>query len=76
MGITHDEIFKNILWVLDFRISKILFRKFPVMKYRYEEDEEPDEFFVPYCWSIIYNSCPHIGWDVANVRLFSIDSYV
>ena len=52
------------------------FRKFPVMKYRYEEDDEPDEFFVPYCWSIIYNSAPHIGWDIANVRLFSIDSYV
>jgi len=46
------------------------------MKYRYEEDDEPDEFFVPYCWSIIYNSAPHIGWDIANVRLFSIDSYV
>ena len=46
------------------------------MKYRYEEDEEPDEFFIPYCWSIIYNASPHVGWDVANVRLFSIDSYV
>ena len=42
------------------------FRKFPVMKYRYEEDDEPDEFFVPYCWSIIYNSAPHIGWDIAK----------
>ena len=42
----------------------------------FSEDQEPDEFFVPYCWSIILDSAPHIGWDVANVRLFSIDSYV
>jgi len=51
-------------------------RSFPVMKYQYEEDQEPDQFFVPYCWSIILAQAPHIGWDVANVRLFSIDSYV
>lgn len=51
-------------------------RKFPVMKYRYEEDDEPDEFFIPYCWSIIYNASPHTGWDISYIRLFSIDSYV
>ncbi|XP_038217842.1 dymeclin [Zerene cesonia] len=36
-------------------------KKFPDLKFRYVEEERPEEFFTPYVWSLI-SSCGNIYW--------------
>ncbi|PAA55814.1 hypothetical protein BOX15_Mlig005385g3, partial [Macrostomum lignano] len=31
-------------------------KKFPEPKYKYVEEESPDEFFIPYIWALVYRS--------------------
>ncbi|KAH9636902.1 hypothetical protein HF086_011738 [Spodoptera exigua] len=36
-------------------------KKFPDLKFRYVEEERPEEFFTPYVWSLV-NSCGGVYW--------------
>jgi hypothetical protein len=29
-------------------------QKFPELKFKYVEEDQPEEFFVPYVWSLVY----------------------
>jgi len=29
-------------------------KKFPELKFKYVEEDQPEEFFVPYVWSLVY----------------------
>eukprot|EP00164_Ancoracysta_twista_P002062 GFYU01002715.1.p1 GENE.GFYU01002715.1~~GFYU01002715.1.p1 ORF type:complete len:719 (-),score=191.50 GFYU01002715.1:170-2326(-) len=42
--------------------------QFPDLKFRYEQEENPEDFFVPYCWALIIN---HAGvhWDKSRMQL-------
>lgn len=51
-------------------------KQFPPLKFHYEEDQNPEKFFVPYTWSVIYRSFSQIGWDVAKVQLFEADAFL
>nr|XP_038025587.1 dymeclin-like isoform X2 [Anas platyrhynchos] len=37
-------------------LPKDRLRKFPELKFKYVEEEQPEEFFIPYVWSLVYNS--------------------
>ena len=39
-------------------------------KYIYEEVENPESFFLPYIWSMTYDSTPDIWWDANRILLF------
>ena len=47
-------------------------RKFPDLKFRYLEEESPDDFFVPYVWSLVFNKSG-IYWNPGCVQLFSLE---
>ncbi|XP_069779964.1 dymeclin isoform X1 [Narcine bancroftii] len=55
-------------------LPKDKLRKFPELKFKYVEEEQPEEFFVPYIWSLVYNSTAELYWDPQQVQLFSMDS--
>lgn len=31
-------------------------QKFPELKFRYVEEEQPEEFFIPYVWSMVHST--------------------
>jgi len=36
--------------------SKVELKKFPELKFRYVEEEQPESFFVPYVWSMVHGA--------------------
>ncbi|KAL7303253.1 hypothetical protein TKK_0004452 [Trichogramma kaykai] len=44
-------------------------RKFPELKFKYVEEEQPEEFFIPYVWSVVYQSAL-LHWSAENIKLF------
>lgn len=38
--------------------------------YRYEEEAEPEQFFIPYIWKLIYEQTPDFCWKVDKITLF------
>lgn len=49
------------------------FKKFPDLRFKYVEEDQPEEFFVPYIWSIVYKSS-NLFWDLQKVALFQFNS--
>lgn len=45
-------------------------KKFPDLKYRYVEDENTIDFFVPYAWRLIYENAG-IFFEPKIIRLFN-----
>ncbi|XP_074021737.1 dymeclin isoform X6 [Numenius arquata] len=48
--------------------------KFPELKFKYVEEEQPEEFFIPYVWSLVYNSAVALYWNPHDIQLFTMDS--
>ena len=40
---------------------------FPDLKFRYVEEDQPEEFFVPYVWTIVFKSSP-LHWDHSKIH--------
>ncbi|XP_078275492.1 dymeclin isoform X2 [Rhinoraja longicauda] len=55
-------------------LPKDKLKKFPELKFKYVEEEQPEEFFVPYVWSLAYNSTAELYWNPQQVQLFTMDS--
>nr|XP_047935720.1 dymeclin isoform X3 [Anser cygnoides] len=55
-------------------LPKDRLRKFPELKFKYVEEEQPEEFFIPYVWSLVYNSAVALYWNPRNIQLFTMDS--
>lgn len=49
-------------------------QKFPELKFKYVEEEQPEEFFIPYVWSLVYNSAVALYWNPRDIQLFTMDS--
>ncbi|XKL64792.1 hypothetical protein PGB90_004878 [Kerria lacca] len=45
-----------------------LLKKFPDLKFKYVEEEKPEEFFIPYVWSLVGKSSG-IHWNAALYKL-------
>ena len=56
------------------RLILFLLQKFPELKFKYVEEEQPEEFFIPYVWSLVYNSAVGIYWNPQDIQLFTMDS--
>ncbi|KAM9261923.1 dymeclin isoform 2-T2 [Morus bassanus] len=48
--------------------------RFPELKFKYVEEEQPEEFFIPYVWSLVYNSAVALYWNPHDIQLFTMDS--
>uniref|UniRef100_A0A8C5M575 Dymeclin n=1 Tax=Leptobrachium leishanense TaxID=445787 RepID=A0A8C5M575_9ANUR len=55
-------------------LPKDRLRKFPELKFKYVEEEQPEEFFIPYVWSLVYNSAVGLYWRPQDIQLFTMDS--
>nr|XP_012420757.1 PREDICTED: dymeclin isoform X2 [Odobenus rosmarus divergens] len=55
-------------------LPKDRLKKFPELKFKYVEEEQPEEFFIPYVWSLVYNSAVGLYWNPQDIQLFTLDS--
>ncbi len=51
-----------------------LLQKFPELKFKYVEEEQPEDFFIPYVWSLVFNSGVGLYWNSQGIELFIMDS--
>lgn len=49
-------------------------QKFPELKFKYVEEDQPEDFFIPYVWSLVFNSAVGLHWSPHGIELFSMDS--
>lgn len=61
--------FLLILW----RRCFLSLQKFPELKFKYVEEEQPEEFFIPYVWSLVYKSST-LYWNADHIQLFHPES--
>nr|XP_046225405.1 dymeclin-like [Oncorhynchus gorbuscha] len=54
-------------------LPKDRFKKFPELKFRYVEEDQPEDFFIPYVWSLVFNSGVGLNWSPTGIELFSMD---
>eukprot|EP00063_Salmo_salar_P005669 XP_013980504.1 PREDICTED: dymeclin-like isoform X2 [Salmo salar] len=55
-------------------LPKDRLKKFPELKFRYVEEDQPEDFFIPYVWSLVFNSGVGLNWSPTGIELFSRDS--
>ncbi|RXN34197.1 dymeclin isoform X1 [Labeo rohita] len=55
-------------------IMQNLDTKFPELKFKYVEEEQPEDFFIPYVWSLVFNSGVGLYWNSQGIELFGMDS--
>ncbi|XP_053505017.1 dymeclin [Ictalurus furcatus] len=55
-------------------LPKDRLKKFPELKFKYVEEDQPEDFFIPYVWSLVFNSGVGLYWNSQGVELFSMDS--
>ncbi|XP_014680690.1 PREDICTED: dymeclin-like [Priapulus caudatus] len=48
-------------------------KKFPELKFKYVEEDQPEEFFIPYVWSLVYQSSD-LYWNPTLVQLFTLQT--
>ncbi|XP_059158576.1 dymeclin-like isoform X2 [Physella acuta] len=56
---------------LTFKKEKL--KKFPELKFKYVEEESPEEFFIPYVWSLVYHSS-NMFFNANRILLFSLNT--
>ncbi|XP_015904833.1 dymeclin isoform X2 [Parasteatoda tepidariorum] len=50
--------------------SKEKLKKLPELKFKYVEEGQPEEFFIPYLWSVVFHSS-EIYWNSKNILIFN-----
>ncbi|XP_046873239.1 dymeclin isoform X2 [Hypomesus transpacificus] len=55
-------------------LPKDRLKKFPDLKFKYVEEDQPEDFFIPYVWSLVFNSGVGLHWHPQGIELFSMDS--
>ncbi|XP_022532399.2 dymeclin [Astyanax mexicanus] len=55
-------------------LPKDRLKKFPELKFKYVEEDQPEDFFIPYVWSLVFNSGVGLYWNSQGIELFSMDS--
>ncbi|XP_068239348.1 dymeclin [Palaemon carinicauda] len=50
-------------------LPKDRLKKFPELKFKYVEENEPEEFFIPYVWTLVYQSSG-LYWNPESICIF------
>ncbi|XP_035212271.1 dymeclin-like [Stegodyphus dumicola] len=61
-----SEIIKSV----SLQWSKEKMKKFPELKFKYVEEGQPEDFFIPYLWSVVFHSSD-IYWNSKNILIFN-----
>ncbi|XP_002128944.2 dymeclin [Ciona intestinalis] len=69
---TTDEV-HSVIKDATVQLPSHRLHKFPDLKFRYVEEDSPEEFFVPYVWSLIFNKSG-LFWNPGCVQLFALES--
>lgn len=69
------RLLKELLWHLNYKnFNPVMYihcsQKFPELKFKYVEEEQPEEFFIPYVWSVVCQGAL-LHWSAENIKLFS-----
>ncbi|CAG9467388.1 unnamed protein product [Pedinophyceae sp. YPF-701] len=43
----------------------------PELRFTYEEEPRPEEFFVPCVWALVVSQSRHVPWDVGGVQIYA-----
>ena len=70
-SLTQNEV-QRVIEDTVMQLPSHYLHKFPELKFRYLEEETPEDFFVPYVWSLVYNKSG-IYWNPGSVQLFSLE---
>ena len=79
MNSTGSGSFFDELWqvfadnLFTFHVQNYFFtfeQKFPELKFKYVEEEEPEDYFIPYIWSLIFHHAM-LYWNPQHFLLFS-----
>lgn len=54
-------------------LSLLCAQKFPELKFKYVEEDQPEDFFIPYVWSLVFHSGVGLHWSPHGIELFSMD---
>ena len=63
----------EVLNIYNLLLFRSIFQKFPDLKFKYVEEESPEEFFIPYVWSLVYHSS-NMYFNASRILLFSLSS--
>lgn len=50
-------------------LPKDRLKKFPELKFKYVEENEPEEFFIPYVWTLVYQKSG-LYWNPKCICMF------
>lgn len=68
-NMTVEQVFEIIkLQSMNFSTQRL--QKLPSLKFRYVEEEHPEEFFLPYCWTLVYAGST-IHWNAEKICIFN-----
>ncbi|XP_041356321.1 dymeclin-like [Gigantopelta aegis] len=56
---------------IQFRKDRL--KKFPELKFKYVEEDSPEEFFIPYVWSLVYH-VSNMYFNATRIVLFSLST--
>jgi hypothetical protein len=66
-------LFLKLCKMMLMKMSIAIFQKFPDLKFKYVEEDRPEEFFIPYVWSLVCQASG-IHWNMDKVKLFFPES--
>ena len=64
-----DQVFE-IIRQQSMSFSTTRLKKLPNLKFRYVEEDHPEEFFLPYCWTLVYAGST-IYWIAEKICIFN-----
>ncbi|XP_054708292.1 dymeclin-like [Uloborus diversus] len=60
----------EIIKCVSLQWSKDKMKKFPELKFKYVEEGQPEDFFIPYLWSVVFHSSDFY-WNSRNILIFN-----
>ncbi|KAL7646893.1 UNVERIFIED_CONTAM: hypothetical protein RMT77_002150 [Armadillidium vulgare] len=69
---TSDPTVKDVQEIIKegvLHLPRERLKKFPELRFKYVEENEPEDFFIPYVWTLVYH-CSGLYWNVKKITLF------
>lgn len=62
-----------ILTLVLIHVQFLYLQKFPDLKFKYVEEDQPEEFFIPYVWSLVCHSS-NLFFNPNRIQLFTLQA--
>lgn len=78
--VQHIKVITAWIWILSPVLQEVIqhgvlhlpkdrLKKFPELKFKYVEENEPEEFFIPYVWTLVYQKSG-LYWNPKCICMF------